>query len=49
MKWQIAGAKAENCKLKGLWAENYKEISAALDKLKKEKRIDVPKTKRETN
>ena len=41
---------ADNLKLKqGLWRENDKEIRTALDKLKKVKYIDMPKTKREKN
>ena len=41
---------ADNLKLKqGLWKENDKEIRTALDKLKKVKYIDMPRTKRERN
>ena len=41
---------AENLKLKReLWEKNYKEIRAALDKLKKVKYIDMHTTKRERN
>ena len=41
---------ADNKKLKrGLWKENYKEIRAALDELKKVRYIDMPTTKRERN
>ena len=43
-------AQANNYKLKkGLWAENDKEIRAALDKLKKVKHIDMPNTNKERN
>ena len=34
---------------KGLWAENNKEIRAALNELKKVKEIEMPNTKRERN
>ena len=34
---------------KGLWAENDKEIGAALTELKKVKEIEIPNKKREQN
>ena len=41
---------AENLKLKqGLWRKDDKEIRTALDKLKKVKYINMPKTKRKRN
>ena len=41
---------ADNLKLKrGRWKENYNEIRAELDELKKVKYIDMPTTKRERN
>ena len=46
----LAGAKSDEFKLKkGLWAENDKEIRAALDSFKKDKYIKMPNTKRERN